>query len=135
MTSKIPVAKRNYFETVFEDINQNEDSRKLNVLMQNHQIQLPDCQNMEKLADQFNMFFTDKIQGIRNSLVDQVESISEEIKSYFESFEHPINPVECEFVFSTVTESEILKIVKSMKNKLSKQDPIPIEFLKMMKLY
>ena len=99
MTSKILVAKRNYFETVFEDINQNEVYRKLNVLMQNHEVQLPDCQYMEKLADQFNMYFIDKIQRIRSSLDDQVESISEEIKSYFESFEHPINPVECELVF------------------------------------
>ena len=68
--------------------------------------------------------------NIRANLDLNGEKVTTDLVSYFESFENPIRPIENEFVFSSVSENEVMKIIKSMKNKTSQQDPIPIQLLK-----
>ena len=82
---------------------------------------LPDCDDEEVLANNFNQFFVDKIQKIRDHLnTQQTDYIEQEISQ-------PPPSLTC---YKLVSEEEVAKYISKASNASCSLDPIPTRLLK-----
>ena len=93
-----------------------------NLLDSDKQSVLPYTENPEQLANNFNNFFVEKIETIRNNIVPPINSVVHEkpeinTNSHFSTFKH-------------VSESELSKQIRSTKIKTCQRDSIPARLLK-----
>lgn len=117
-------AKSAYYSKVIKD--NSSDPRSLwkalnQILFRKPTKFLPDCTSMLDLAERFSTFFVNKISVIRSSFDRSQLSQTPE---HSVLCEHPLDS------FSPVSESEVLKLVKSAPSKSCDLDPIPTELLK-----
>ncbi len=94
------------------------------VLHRNTETPFPPHTSDKELADEFNQFFTDKIDLLRNRMEDlpQVDDDNINVESIFSG--------DILTEFSPLTSEEIAKIIQNSQNKFCDLDPIPVALLK-----
>ena len=124
----IQQAKREYYSTLLEENRYNVKAvftiaNKL--LFRKEALPLPPTDDKQKLANEFNEFFSKKVQSIMDNLQP--------------SEEHDIEPhyTETEYLtnhrfnkFETIDENTVSKLIKESKSKSCKLDPAPTTLLK-----
>ena len=78
----------------------------------------PSNNNKEETAEQMANFYTNKIINIRHNIMDENSNVSVETNSMCK-----IKPVFTEF--TPIKHEDLKRILSSMKNKTSREDPIP----------
>jgi exonuclease III len=130
-------AKRLLFHS--EDLMKNKDNCKrlwckLNDLLGKPNIILPDHADSNKLAEEFKVYFSDKVVNIRQKIdqdLKDIDTAADDDISLLESPEEDLTRSfqelnsECFREFRCITEEELLKTIKSMSNKFCSLDPVP----------
>ncbi|XP_072021334.1 uncharacterized protein [Amphiura filiformis] len=95
--------------------------KTVNELLNNTNKALPDTDCPEDLANEFGKYFVQKVTNIRNEVDGLVSNCNTSCKSCMKS-----DPVTCLFPeFKSVTDEELLKIIKKCPNKSCALDPMP----------
>ena len=116
-------AKCNHFNQLF--LENAKDQKRLfqiadKLLHRKHTSTLPQSQSDEKLANEFSIFFTDKIKKIRDNF--------EIVDSW--RYEDEISPIHQLSSLRSATEDEIYDILSKSPPKSCELDPIPTLLLK-----
>ena len=124
----IQQAKREYYSTMLEENRYNVKAvftiaNKL--LFRKEPLPLPPTNDKQKLANEFNEFFSKKVQSIMDYLQPSEEHDIEPhyIETYYLT-NHRFNE------FETIDENTVLKLIKESKTKSCKLDPAPTTLLK-----
>ena len=96
------------------------------LLGNNKDVQLPDHECQEELANRFNEYFTSKVQNIRNEITKNGAPTSGHTNQLPKT-EHPINFLSN---FKNITEEEVSKLILKSPSKSCELDPIPTWLLK-----
>ena len=129
VTDHIHNAKKSYFESKFNDCSVKDMYKTVNELMYTSNKTIPDTDSPMDLANDFGQFFVGKVNKIREE-VDSIKgsdsSNTTESLSYLRS-----TPVTCLFSdFQSVTNEELLKIIRKCPNKSCVMDPMPTYLVK-----
>ena len=107
---------------------------KLNDLLGKPNIILPDHADSNKLAEEFKVYFSDKVVNIRHKIdqdLKDIDTAADDDISLLESPEEDLTRSfqelnsECFREFRCITEEELLKTIKSMSNKFCSLDTVP----------
>ena len=120
-------ARTNYLKEDLEESKGDSKAlqRKLNRLLGNSEVVLPDVDCDRKLAEDFAEFFTGKVEKIRNSVKADVDSPVEELDSCVDLDKDCILEE-----FREVSEEEMKRIIKDMSDKTCDLDLIPTWLIK-----
>ncbi|XP_041467318.1 uncharacterized protein LOC121417647 [Lytechinus variegatus] len=121
--STVCEAKKDYLKESLSSNSPREVFSSINMLLNRNEHVLPDTSSSCKLANAFCRYFTSKIKNIRRLIDDQNAAPLDNSAS------GPDPPCELS-QFCTLTEEEVLKLIKRSSSKSSPADPLPTWLLK-----
>ena len=102
--------------------------KKLNRLLGKSNSVLPNSENMDKLAEEFKEFFSNKVETIRESIIEEASLNTDDYPTDdISSTEKVIPPLDS---FQIPSLEDIVTLVKDLPNKFCSLDPIPTFLLK-----
>ena len=118
-------SKKNHFKTKLD----NADSKTVfikivNTLLNKDNTTLPEHSSVKELSNDFDLFFTEKVEKIHSSLQDEQSSVAHDSPDY----DHSVTCYLSEF--EKLSENDVLNLVNKCNTKSCLLDPLPTWYLK-----
>ena len=117
-------SKKNHFKTKLDNADSKTVFKIVNTLLNKDNKTLPEHSSVKELSNDFDLFFTEKVENIHSSLQDEQSSVAHDSPDY----DHSVTCYLSEF--EKLSENDVLNLVNKLNFKSCLLDPLPTWYLK-----